>query len=70
MLYAVGSRAELLLPEGLWAQLDDDQRDTLITHELAHLRAPDHSPYFWSLVRRYPYAERARGYLLAKGIDE
>jgi beta-lactamase regulating signal transducer with metallopeptidase domain len=42
MLYAVGGRAELLLPHGLWAQLDDDRRDTLIAHELAHLRRRDH----------------------------
>jgi hypothetical protein len=32
----------LLLPHGLWDRLDDDQRDTLIAHELAHLRRRDH----------------------------
>lgn len=40
--------------------------DYVVVHELAHLEVPGHSPDFWALAHRYPKAERAIGYLMAK----
>jgi len=45
-------------------------RDYVIIHELAHLIVADHSDRFWDLVNRYPLTERARGFLIAKGMEE
>jgi predicted metal-dependent hydrolase len=43
--------------------------DYVLVHELAHLVVPGHGPEFWALVHRYPRAERARGWLMAKGLE-
>jgi len=43
--------------------------DYVIVHELAHLSVAGHGADFWALVNRYPRTERARGFLIAKGMD-
>jgi len=44
-------------------------RDCVIIHEMAHLVEPNHGPAFWNIVSRYELAERAKGYLMAVGLD-
>jgi len=41
----------------------------VLVHELAHLVEPSHGPAFHALVARYPRAERATGFLIAKGLE-
>jgi beta-lactamase regulating signal transducer with metallopeptidase domain len=42
MLWAAGGRPRLLVPAGLLGRLSPEGRDTLLLHELAHLRRGDH----------------------------
>jgi predicted metal-dependent hydrolase len=44
--------------------------DYLLVHEVAHLAESGHGPRFWALVNRYPKSERARGFLIAKGLED
>ena len=62
------SRATIRLSHRL-ASMPIFVRDYVIVHELAHLIEANHSPDFWALVNRYPKTERARGYLMAVGLE-
>jgi hypothetical protein len=42
--------------------------DYVLVHELAHLAEPGHTAAFRELETRYPKAERATGFLIAKGL--
>ena len=42
MIWPIGLRPRLLVPHGLLDRLTPEQRDTLLVHELAHLRRRDH----------------------------
>jgi predicted metal-dependent hydrolase len=41
----------------------------VVMHEISHLIEANHSKSFWDLVNRYSLSERARGYLMAVGME-
>jgi predicted metal-dependent hydrolase len=44
-------------------------QDYVIIHELTHIIHPNHTKKFWEKVKEYKYTERARGYLIAVGLN-
>ena len=50
-------------------EMPDWVRNYVIMHELAHIIEPNHGENFWNIVNKYSLSERARGYLLAKGLE-
>jgi hypothetical protein len=58
--------ARTILISSSLASLPQWVEDYVIVHELAHLIEPNHGTRFKALVRRYPLAERAIGFLMAR----
>ena len=50
-------------------EMPDWVRNYVIMHELAHIIEPNHGENFWNLVYQYKLTERAKGYLIAKGLE-
>ena len=55
MLLALFCRPELVIPIHLWDRLDPRQRQTLLLHELAHLRRGDHWVRYLELLATCVY---------------
>jgi len=52
------------------AHMPEWVRDYVIIHEMAHILEPNHSKAFWDIVYRYKLTERARGFLIAKEMED
>ncbi|MCX5700528.1 MAG: M48 family metallopeptidase [Candidatus Omnitrophica bacterium] len=44
-------------------------REYVLIHEMAHLIEPNHSKAFWDILSCYKLSERAKGYLMAAGLN-
>lgn len=42
MVWSVGGRAQVILPNDLWERLESGGRETILAHEMAHVRRRDH----------------------------
>jgi beta-lactamase regulating signal transducer with metallopeptidase domain len=42
LIWALGGRPKILVPSALWSATEEDERMTLVLHELAHLKRHDH----------------------------
>jgi predicted metal-dependent hydrolase len=45
-------------------------RDYVLVLDLDHMKVSNLGPRFWALVNRFPKTERARGYLMAVGLEQ
>ena len=50
MLWAIGGKPRLLVPSQLWEAMEEDERTSLVLHELAHLKRRDHWVRWLELV--------------------
>src|SRR5262249_56240179 len=62
LLWAFCGSPRLLLPAALWERLGDEQRETLLAHELAHLRRGDHRVRWLELLVLTLYWSRPVGW--------
>lgn len=50
LVWSVGRRPVILLPQPVWTRLDAAQRQTVLLHELAHVRRRDHLVRWFELL--------------------
>lgn len=70
LVWALGGRAKLVVPRGLWGRLDDEQRDAMLLHELAHLRRRDHWVRVVELVATGLYGWHPALWWARRGLHE